>query len=207
MARTRTGLLAAARVALAKYGVRKATMGDVATVAGVAKATVYNHFRTRGELVLALAENDVRVLIAELADRAQREGMVTALATAARELAEHPVVRRLGTDEPALLGALVLPRGPGQGVWTMARDLLAPQIATITGVDGATAGTDVVVRWLGGHLLWAGSPAETEAGARIVVGGLTPAPPVAPAPKSSTGYPTDDSTGYLTDDSTGYPTG
>lgn len=172
MARTRVGLLDATRSALAKYGARKATMGDVATVAGVAKATVYNHFRTRGELLLALADHDVASLLADLADRTEQVGLAPALAAAARTLGEHPVIRRLAEDEPGLLAAVALPRGAAHQVWATARQALMAQIATITGPATVAEGSEVVLRWLAAHLLWPGSPPETEAGARILVAGL-----------------------------------
>ena len=51
MGRTRTAALDGARRVLAEHGLRKATMGDVAVRGGLAKATLYNHFRTKDDLV------------------------------------------------------------------------------------------------------------------------------------------------------------
>ena len=50
MGRTREAALAGALAAVTKYGSRKATMGDIAMLAGIAKATLYNHFRTRDDV-------------------------------------------------------------------------------------------------------------------------------------------------------------
>ena len=62
MLRTRTAILSAAAACVQRDGVRKLTMGDVATMGGVAKATLYNHFRTKGDLLAALVEGRVTTL-------------------------------------------------------------------------------------------------------------------------------------------------
>ena len=54
MGRTRLGLLAGAARAFADQGPRRSTMQSVAAAAGVAKATLYNHFRTKDEVARAL---------------------------------------------------------------------------------------------------------------------------------------------------------
>ena len=48
-----------ALAAVEKYGSRKATMGDIAMLAGIAKATLYNHFRTRDDVYLAVVASEV----------------------------------------------------------------------------------------------------------------------------------------------------
>ena len=53
--RTRRQLIAAAITAFSKHGVSETTLQQVAVVAGVTKGTVYNHFRTKAEIVQAVA--------------------------------------------------------------------------------------------------------------------------------------------------------
>ncbi|MCW2614504.1 MAG: transcriptional regulator, TetR family, partial [Frankiales bacterium] len=65
MLRTRAAILEAAAGCVQRFGVRKTTMGDVAAQGGVAKATLYNHFRTKDDVLRALV--DARV--AELGER------------------------------------------------------------------------------------------------------------------------------------------
>ena len=48
------GLLTGAARAFADHGLRRSTMQSVAAAAGVAKATLYNHFRTKDDVVTAL---------------------------------------------------------------------------------------------------------------------------------------------------------
>ena len=51
MLRTRGNLLEATAHCVERYGVRRTTMGDIALKAVVAKATLYNHFRTKHYLL------------------------------------------------------------------------------------------------------------------------------------------------------------
>ena len=103
MGRTRPGLLAGAARAFAEHGVRRSTMQSIAAAAGVAKATLYNHFRTKDEVAAAL-------LAAEL-DRltAWPTGLPLdqALAALSDELGAHPVLRRLAETEPEALAGLL----------------------------------------------------------------------------------------------------
>jgi AcrR family transcriptional regulator len=78
-------------------------MQSVAAAAGVAKATLYNHFRTKDEVARALLAAELDRLTA-LAAGVPPAAALTALAD---EVAGHPVLRRLADDEPAVLSALL----------------------------------------------------------------------------------------------------
>ncbi len=163
--------MAGAARAFADHGVRGATMQAVASAAGVAKATLYNYFRTKDEVVRALLDAELERLCA-LAAALPRE---QALAALADELGEHPVVRRLAATEPESLCVLVdLP----PGTWTA----LTGRLAAVLGTDEEGAGT--AARWLLGVLLQPGrSSARHRAAARLAavlpVSG-TPDPPPGP---------------------------
>ena len=103
MGRTRTGLLAGAARAFAEHGLRRSTMQSIAAAAGVAKATLYNHFRTKDEVAAALLAVELDRLSA-LADTLPRD---QALAALSDELGAHPVLRRLAATEPETLTALL----------------------------------------------------------------------------------------------------
>ena len=92
------GLLAGAARAFAEQGLRRSTMQSVAAAAGVAKATLYNHFRTKDEVAAALlaAELDRLTALAAALPREQ------ALAALSDELGAHPVLRRLAETEPEI---------------------------------------------------------------------------------------------------------
>src|SRR6266516_3416813 len=87
MNRTRAALLDGARRAVEAHGT-KITMAQVAGGAGVAKATLYNHFRTREAVLSALLADEVSGLVDTLLDRPVEE----ALAAAASSLSENPML-------------------------------------------------------------------------------------------------------------------
>lgn len=162
--RTRAVLVAGAARAFADHGLRGATMQAVAAAAGVAKATLYNHFRTKDEVLRALLAAELERLTA-LATALPTE---QALAALADEIGGHPVLRRLAADEPESLCALVdLP----PDVWSA----LTARLATALGTDEEGAG--LAARWMLGVVLQPGrSSARHRAAARLaaVLGTKTP---------------------------------
>ena len=143
MGRTRLGLLAGAARAFAERGLRGSTMQSVAAAAGVAKATLYNHFRTKDEVarVLLAAELDRLAALAAGLPRDQ------ALASLSDELGAHPVLRRLAETEPEVLTSL-LAVGPDR--WGE----LTGRLAAALRVDADSA--DLAGRWLLGVVLQPG---------------------------------------------------
>ena len=103
MGRTRAGLLAGAARAFAEHGVRRSTMQSIAAAAGVAKATLYNHFRTKDDVAAALLALELDRLTALAASQPRDQ----ALATLSDELGAHPILRRLAGTEPDALIALL----------------------------------------------------------------------------------------------------
>ena len=70
-AERRAQIVAAARTCFARSGFHKATLQDVFAEAGLSAGCVYNYFRSKDELMLAIAEErheDERRLIAELSE-------------------------------------------------------------------------------------------------------------------------------------------
>ena len=161
---TRALLVAGAARAFADSGLRGTTMQAVAAAAGVAKATLYNHFRTKEEIARALLDAELERLSA-LAAALPRE---QALAALADELGEHPVVRSLATLERESLSAL-LDLAPE--VW----EALTARLAAVLGTD--QEGAALAARWLLGVLLQPGrSSARHRAAARLsaALGAKTP---------------------------------
>src|SRR6266487_1406018 len=76
MNRTRAALLEGARRAVEVNGT-KITMGQVAAGAGVAKATLYNHFRTREAVLSALLADEVSRLVDQAAGHQLAEALQT----------------------------------------------------------------------------------------------------------------------------------
>jgi AcrR family transcriptional regulator len=143
MGRTRVGLLAGAARSFAEHGPRRSTMQSIATAAGVAKATLYNHFRTKDEVSAALLATELDRLTA----LAEGLPLDQALAVLSDELGAHPVLRRLAETEPEVLTALL---GMGAERWTE----LTGRLAGALRVDDDAA--ELVARWLLGVVLQPG---------------------------------------------------
>jgi AcrR family transcriptional regulator len=170
MNRTRRALLDGARRAVLVDGT-KLTMAHVAAAAGVAKATLYNHFRTREAVLSALVLDEV----ASLAARAGDLPLERALAETAHALATHPAVRTLARLEPGVVAALGCIDLRAEG-WRRARDAVAAALAA----EGL-GGTDFVLRWLASYLLSPAAPGAIAADVALLVDALPPAVVAAPA--------------------------
>jgi AcrR family transcriptional regulator len=174
MSRTRAALLAGAARAVATSGT-KITMAQVAADSGVAKATLYNHFRTREAVLAGLLAAEVEALV----EAARDQPLATALVDTAVKISEHPVRRSLQRLEPAVLAGLgrIDPTAAG---WHQAG----------AAVDAALAresrrGTDLVLRWLASFLLTPADRATIVAQASALLAGL----PVAEGPAAAPGDP------------------
>jgi AcrR family transcriptional regulator len=141
MNRTRSGLLAGAARTFAEHGLRRSTMQSVAAEAGVAKATLYNHFRTKDEVATALLVAELERLSAQAA----AQPTPAALAMLSDELGAHPVLRRLVDTEPDVLTGLFATER-----WA---DLTA-RLAAALQVDDDSA--ELAGRWLLGVVLQPG---------------------------------------------------
>ena len=169
MARTRTALLDAAAACIEQVGVRRTTMAGIAAAGGVAKATLYNHFRTKDDVLRALVEDRVAALGATCAAVAAEQGLQAALEQAADALTGCAPLRRVAEHEPALLLPLAVP-GEGRG-WQQAREAVAGML----GARSDPAAVELVLRWLLSRLLWPAPPDD----AAVLVRGLgASAPPM-----------------------------
>jgi AcrR family transcriptional regulator len=161
MGRTRAGLLDGAARTFAERGLRGSTMQSVAVAAGVAKATLYNHFRTKDEVARALLAAELDRLTA-LAAGLPAAAALTALAD---EVAGHPVLRRLADDEPAVL----------TGLLAASPERWAELVGRLAGALGADADlAELGGRWLLGLVLQPGEPAVRHATAERLAGLFPP---------------------------------
>jgi AcrR family transcriptional regulator len=144
MGRTRAAVLDGAGRAIEKHGARRATMADIANLAGVAKGTLYNHFRTKDAVYAAALDTGLRSLAEECVTVAS-EDLADALALAAERLSTSAPLRRIATDEPAVLASITAVGTSGE--WDVAREGVR---ATLAAAGRTTAGpaVDVVLRWL-----------------------------------------------------------
>ncbi|SHG77687.1 transcriptional regulator, TetR family [Jatrophihabitans endophyticus] len=161
MNRTRAALLGGAARAVAGTGTRIA-MAQVATSAGVAKATLYNHFRTRDAVLAALVLDQVRQLVDAQADKP----LADALVDAGVAISRNEVARGLAAVEPAALAA-VARIDETAPAWQLARQAVSDKLA-----DAGRGGADTVLRWLASFLLTPAAAAQIAADVDVLVAGL-----------------------------------
>lgn len=177
MARTRVAVLAGALRSVETSGTRRTTMTDVAVQGGIAKATVYNHFRAKTDVYAALVESEVVTLGRECAQRAEeaaarpgaRDGLAEAVEHAAVRLSEHRALRRLASDEPEVLARLLQP--DGGPAWHSARAAVA-RVLEVTGREQTAAALDAVLRAVASHLSWPAERAAAAVAADVLASGL-----------------------------------
>ena len=170
MGRTRGALLGATAECVARYGIRKTTMVDVASKSGVAKATLYNHFRTKDDVLAAVVEQHVADLVGACVTTASSGGLVEALVHTATVLAEHPALRKAADGEQQLLAPLMTPSA-GRG-WQLAREGVAA-VLTAGGSPSDPADVETVLRWCVSQVLWPLPRDDARPVAQALVRGLS----------------------------------
>ncbi len=166
MNRTRVALLDGAREAVT-VSATKITMAQVATAAGVAKATLYNHFRTREAVLAALLADEVNRLVEASADR----DLAEALADTALALSDNPMLRSIARLEPGTLALLAQVDMASEG-WRRARDAIRTLLH-----EAGRGGTGTVLRWLASHVVTPAACADITADVEILLTGLPAARP------------------------------
>ncbi|MCU1295643.1 MAG: transcriptional regulator, TetR family [Bryobacterales bacterium] len=182
MGRTRSALLGATAECVARYGIRKTTMVDVASKSGVAKATLYNHFRTKDDVLSAVVDQQVADLVGACVTTASSAGLAEALAHVAAVLGEHPALRKAADGEQQLLAPLLTPSA-SRG-WQLAREGVAA-VLTAGGAPSSPSDVDTVLRWATSQVLWPLTRDEARSAAEALVRGLTTRTAPAPAPAAA----------------------
>jgi AcrR family transcriptional regulator len=169
MARTRAAVLDGAARAVEKHGARKATMADIASLAGIAKGTLYNHFRAKEAVYGAALDAGIRAIAAECV-AAAHDDLTEALTLAADRLGANPALRRIAADEPTVLAALVTPSD--MPLWGLARTAVR-DVLVAAGVATSASSIDLVVRWLTSFIASTNAFAADQAG--LLAAALLPA--------------------------------
>lgn len=165
MGRTREAALDGAARAIAKYGCRKATMGDIAMLAGIAKATLYNHFRTRDDVYRALVMAQVESIATRARTAAADGGLAAAIALATQLIGQSAALRRVADDDPALVARLAaITDAPG---WRVARDEVAG-VLQACGCNPSSAAVELVLRYLSSEFTTPSSDDERHAAATLL---------------------------------------
>jgi AcrR family transcriptional regulator len=170
MGRARAGALSGALRSVVERGTARSTMSGIAVSGALAKATLYNHFRTKDDVWAALVADEVDGLAALAADAS----VADRLAAVAGALATHPALERLRTDEPATICRLST-LGP-DGAWARARAYVRAGL----GEGTADEAVDVTLRWLTSHIAAPGDAHSRHAGALLIAAALAPTPVLGP---------------------------
>ncbi|HKG38093.1 MAG TPA: TetR/AcrR family transcriptional regulator [Conexibacter sp.] len=122
---------AAAFDSFVEYGIRRSTIEDVATRAGVSKMTVFRRFQNKQGLVQVVIAREIRRAMEQLDDVWEREHtleqrLVLGLSFAVSFVRGHPLLDRLLRSEPELV--LPLLTVDGAPALALYRELIATRL-------------------------------------------------------------------------------
>ena len=139
--KSRVAILAGAKLVIAKVGNYQSNIADIAVSAQVAKATIYNQFADKAEMMESLVESEViRRTELALAASSRQEG----LALLSNAISQDLALRKLVESDPSDIARLVtITNHP---TWV----LVHQGIAKVFGADSAACG--VILRWLIGQI-------------------------------------------------------
>lgn len=139
--KTRNALVTTALALISEKGLSQTNMIEIADRARVSRASLYNHFRDKNEVFLAVVEMEVERII-QLSLR-ERE-VVDRLAIVSRELSNHKALAMAVEKDPGMIATL-LARHDG-ALWSR----IYQGLASVVSSD--SAGTALVLRWLIGQI-------------------------------------------------------
>ena len=139
--RTRSAIMDAARALLSESGIYGTNMIEIADRAQVSRASLYNHFRDKGEVFVALVETELeRISTLALVAQSRSE----ALYLISREISEHQGLQKaLKTDGDIMANVL---SASDHKIWVE----IYSQLAKIFATD--VVGVGLVLRWLMGQV-------------------------------------------------------
>jgi AcrR family transcriptional regulator len=166
MARSRAAILSGAGRAVELSGTRM-SMAQVAAAAGVAKATLYNHFRTREDVLNSLLVAEIDRLIGQLGHLELSE----ALLQAAVAISEHPLLEALGGEDTDTLAVLARVDVRSTG-WMRVAEATEVLLAR-----HGRRGAPTVLRWLSSFVIAPAEVCDIRADVAVLVAGLPPLRP------------------------------
>ena len=167
MARTRSALLDGAARAVAADGTA-ITMAQVASLGGVAKATLYNHFRTREAVLGALALTEVESIADEIGGLPLRHALVEVAAA----VATHPCLATLREREPGVLAAALNAAEPSDALVAARSALVGVLRSAGLAPEVHDLAADLLLRWFGSLAIAPAAPADVLASVDLLLAGL-----------------------------------
>jgi len=159
--KSRVAILAGAKLVIAKVGNYQSNIADIAVSAQVAKATIYNQFADKAEMMESLVESEIiRLTELALAASSRQEG----LALLSNAISQDLALRKLVESDPSDIARLVtITNHP---TWV----LVHQGIAKVFGADSSACG--VILRWLIGQIASPITEEESVAQARRLAASL-----------------------------------
>lgn len=133
--RTREAILQGAKSEIAEVGSYESNMVDISTKAQVSRATVYNHFADKEEMILALIESEIERLT-EIASKSPTPR--DALFALSRDISKDSALAKMRVSDPADIAKFVTQSD--HPLWQLA-------IENSMKIFGPTNG-NLVVHWL-----------------------------------------------------------
>lgn len=170
MERTRKALLDGAREAVAEKGLTGSSMIDIADFGQVARATLYNHFRSKEELLVALILDEVERASQLFRDEANFESGLRALAA---YINDNQMLRTIARTDPAALASLT--KVSESELWQQIYDRFSVLAKERKVSDSAAI--DVAFRWLISQIAYP-LPTELQANGASMVARIAKLTPV-----------------------------
>ena len=145
--RSRTAILSGAKIVITEVGSYESNMNDIAARAEVSRATVYNHFSDKEEMMLSLVESEIHRL-ADIACKAPTKR--DALYALSIEISKDPALRKMVETDPLDIAKFVTVTD--HPLWQLVKTSLAA-------IFGESSGT--VLRWLIGQIASPLTPVES----------------------------------------------
>jgi len=146
--RSRTAILAGAKIVIGEVGSYESNMVDIAARAQVSRATVYNHFADKEEMMLSLLESEI-LRLADLAKAAA--STKDALLVLSREISGDVALRKMTVTDPTDIAAFITIGA--HPLWAVVQESLTK----IFGLDNSS----LVLHWLLGQVASPLTPAES----------------------------------------------
>jgi TetR/AcrR family transcriptional regulator, transcriptional repressor of aconitase len=155
--RTESAILEGTKSLIAIHGISHITMIDIADASEVSRATLYNHYRDKNAVLMALITSEVERLVAIAAKSGTP---ADALESLSREISADSALVAMRTHDAQLLIAIM----------THAENPLYVTLARcIFGATKSEAGTGLAMRWLLGQIMQPITPKQSREQAELLV--------------------------------------
>jgi len=133
--RSRSAILSGAKIVIAEVGSYESNMVDISARAQVSRATVYNHFADKEEMMLSLLESEINRLAALAKKQPSPKDALFALS---RDISTDPALRKMVETDPEDIAHFVTKTD--HPLWKLADQLSAKVFGEQNG--------DLVLHWL-----------------------------------------------------------